>query len=80
MKEKLSRGHQVEYDVNQIIDDCVGKYEVSKDFMGDCLPQEVEDIMVQMRVSKSEEEYAEWLNEARNLIECYAQTAFTLVS
>lgn len=72
MKEKLSRGHQVEYDIHSIIEDCLRKYDVPSDFLGDCYPEEIEDIMTKMRVSKRENEYVEHLEEARNTIEFYA--------
>ena len=74
MKEKLSKGHQVEYDINLIIEDCVRKYDVPSDFLGDSYPEEINDIMVKMRVSKSVEEYAIWLDEIRELICYYAKT------
>lgn len=74
MKEKLSKGHQVEYDIHSIIEDCLRKYDVPSDFLGDCYPEEIEDIMTKMRVSKNTEEYAIWLDEIRELICYYAKT------
>lgn len=72
MKEKLSKSHQVEYDIEMIVEDCSRKYDVPSDFYGDHLPEEIQVIMTKMRVSKSVEEYTNYLDEARNLIEFWA--------
>ena len=74
MKQRLSKNHQVEYDVHQIVEECVKEYDVPSDFLGDSYPEEIMDLMKKMRVSKNTEEYAIWLDEIRELICYYAKT------
>lgn len=74
MKQRLFKNHQVEYDVNQIVEECVKEYDVPSDFLGDSYPEDIENIMTKMRVSKNTEEYAIWLDEIRESICYYAKT------
>ena len=73
MKERLSKVHQIEYDLNNIVNTLVDEYDIPSDFYGDHWPEEIETLVTYMSVSKNEEDYQLHLNEAEELLTYWAK-------
>lgn len=64
----------VEYDVNMVEEDIRGKYDLPYHWYGDCYGSLIEDrfghdLMTDMELATTEEEYQEYLNEIKENFE-----------
>lgn len=66
--------YNVEYDVNQIVEEVKDEFEVDDYYYGDCYSDEIKDLMHDMEFAKYKADYDQHLAEIREILESYAKT------